>query len=415
MPNARIRGGSNSERIEIDMDQSMMDMLKRETFGTRLARIILLMLCSITAAHAQVVFTEDFEAESIDDIAARWDDVRFREYMSLSEDVPPGSPGRRSLMMVAEIGRNTGGHLYKMFPHGFDSLYARFSVKFGSTHHPVHHFVHMGGYNPPTRWPQGGAGERPSGSERFTTGIEPHGARWEWDFYTYWMHMRGNPVPGKYWGNDFNPDPPAAVARGRWMTVEFMMKCNNPVSSFSGEQAFWIDGRKVLHLREGMPRGYWVWDSFHHHPDSSGFEGFQWRDDPALRVNFFWLLYYMTQGPGGQRDTVWFDDIRIATQHSATTTGIASPSLLPGSDDVQTHPNPFRGTLSIRLPGSTAGPSRITMHDRLGRIVHTWQEQPSGREGMVLRWTPGNLPAGVYMLRLQSEAGVVVRNVLYLR
>lgn len=381
---------------------------------TRVVTAACCFFCSITATQAQVVFTEDFEAESIDDVAARWDDVRFREYMSLSDDVPHWSPGRRSLRMIAEIGRNTGGHLYKMFPQGFDSLYARFSVKFGSTHHPVHHFVHMGGYNPPTRWPQGGAGERPSGSERFTTGIEPHGARWEWDFYTYWMHMRGNPVPGKYWGNDFNPDPPAPVARGRWMTVEFMMKCNDPVFSFSGEQAFWIDGTKVLHLREGMPRGYWVWDSFHHHPDSSGFEGFQWRSDPALRVNFFWLLYYMTQGPAGQRDTVWFDDIRIATQHSGDVTSIEPPARVPVTPDVQLHPNPFSETLSIRLPPA-AGASRITLHDRLGRIVQTWTNPRVSNEGTVLQWTPRGRPAGVYLLRLQSDAGIWVRKVLYLR
>ena len=72
----------------------------------------------------------------------------------------------------------------------------RFYVKFPDPAGYVHHFVHLGGYDPSTRWPQGGAGERPRGDERVTVGIEPFGRNGtrpppgEWNFYAYWHEMK---------------------------------------------------------------------------------------------------------------------------------------------------------------------------------------------------------------------------------
>ena len=248
--------------------------------------------------------------------------------MSLSGDVPDGSPGSQSLVMTYTAGQNTGGHLYKMFPEGYDSLFARFYVKFEANHSPVHHFVHMGGYYPPTTWPQGGAGSRPAGNERFTTGIEPIGDNWSWDFYTYWMHMRGYADPNYFWGNTFHPDPPAPIVRGEWICVELMMKVNDPVDSYNGEQAFWVNGEKIQHLGKGFPNGYWTWDNFYPHPDSSAFEGFQWRNDENLKLNFFWLLYYMT-GETDHMNKVYFDDVVVSTEYIGPT--------VTGTDDL--HPN----------------------------------------------------------------------------
>jgi hypothetical protein len=262
-----------------------------------------------------VVFTADFEQATVADVASRWDDSRNTAGMSLVPLVPPASLGLQGLQMTAVMGQDTGGHLYKLLAPGYDRLYARFYLRFPPDHHPVHHFVHMGGYNPPTPWPQGGAGERPNGDERFTSGIEPLGAAWNWDFYSYWMHMRGNPGGPEFWGNIFNPDPPVPVVRGEWICVELMMAVNNPPDSYNGEQAFWINGELGHHLGEGFPNGYWVWDKFYPDPNEPPFEGFQWRMDSDLRLNFLWLLYYMTDGPGGQTDTVVFDDLVVATEY----------------------------------------------------------------------------------------------------
>ena len=108
-----------------------------------------------------IVFQEDFEAATIAEMITKWDEAKHHATMSFSTAVPPGSPGSQSLVMTYSEGHNTGGHLYKLFPDGYDSLFARFYVKFEADPSPVHHFVHMGGYFPPTAWPQGGAGSRP--------------------------------------------------------------------------------------------------------------------------------------------------------------------------------------------------------------------------------------------------------------
>ncbi len=268
-----------------------------------------------------VVLTENFEEPTLKALFSHWDDVVNGKGMVFSTDVPEGSKGKQSLVMSYTPGENTGGHLYKMLPEGYDTLYARFYVKFITHYSRVHHFVKMGGYNPPTPYPQGHAGIRPKGDDTFITGIEPMGDDWRWDFYTYWMYMRGYADPRYFWGNTFHPDPPAPVVRDEWICVEFMMKMNEPVSSFNGEQAFWINGKKVLDLGKGHPNGYWNWDKWIPDPDSSGFEGFRWRTVEPLKINFFWLSYYMTDGKPGEIDKVLFDDVVVSKHYNGPLPG----------------------------------------------------------------------------------------------
>src|SRR5437879_444094 len=60
-----------------------------------------------------VVFLEDFEEASLGEMQKRWEGVSGAEIMSLSGDVPPGSAGKRSLLMTHVGGRGDGGHLYR--------------------------------------------------------------------------------------------------------------------------------------------------------------------------------------------------------------------------------------------------------------------------------------------------------------
>lgn len=273
------------------------------------------------AEDPNVVFVEDFEAGSLEAVTARWESVQNAEIMSLSADVPEASGGTHSLLMAHVGGRSTGGHLYRRLLPGYEELFVRFYVKFDPDCFPIHHFVHLGGYHPPTPWPQGGAGIRPNGDERFTTGVEPYGKQWRWDFYSYWMDMRSSP-DGKSWGHDFINDPALKVERGRWICVELRMQMNDPVTQSNGEQSLWIDGKPwhkdgqlISHLGEGFPHGKWVWDSFLPDPDGTPFEGFRWRRDEALDLNFLWLLLYITDAPPGRISRVWFDDIVVARRY----------------------------------------------------------------------------------------------------
>ena len=157
------------------------------------------------------------------------------------------------------------------------------------------------GYNPPTPWPQGGAGDRPRGDERFSTGIDLFGdwGRTEppgrWGLYTYWCEMKGS--PNKYWGNEPRSGEKFLARTDRWTCVEFMIRCNT-VGKPDGEQAFWIDGE---------PAGRWT--------------GYRWRTDEKLKINGVWLLYYMTDGAtrrnrGKRNDEhIFFDDIVVATEY----------------------------------------------------------------------------------------------------
>jgi hypothetical protein len=268
-----------------------------------------------------VIFAENFDEGSMDAVKSRWESVKDIEIMSLSKDVPQASAGKHSLLMTHIGGKGTGGHLYRRLLPGYDQLYIRFYVKFDTDCAPIHHFVHVGGYNPPTPWPQGGAGNRPVGNERFTTGVEPYAEKWRWDFYSYWMGMRSSPDSAS-WGHDFINDDGLKAQRGKWICVELMMKMNSPVTDKNGEQSLWIDGKLwskdgqvISRLGKGFPKGKWVWDSFIPDPKGQPFEGFQWRNTEDLKLNFLWLLLYTTKAPPGHISKIWFDDIVVAKKY----------------------------------------------------------------------------------------------------
>ncbi|MBM4041365.1 MAG: hypothetical protein FJ290_22925 [Planctomycetes bacterium] len=282
-----------------------------------------------------VVFVEAFDAAAVDDLKSRWDGVKNPDIMTLSDDVPAGSGTKRSLLMTHVGGKGDGANLYRRLLPGYEKLHVRFYVKFDPDCGPIHHFFHVGGYNPPTRWAQGGAGTRPRGNERFTTGVEPFGNAWRWDFYSYWMEMRGSPPRGQTWGNSFLSDAAVKAERGKWVCAELMMKLND-VGDSNGEQALWIDGKLVGHLGKGFPKGKWTFDRFLKDQggdairwnDAKGdrerfrvaeggepFEGFRWRNNEALKINFLWPLFYITKSPDGHVSKVWFDQIVAARDY----------------------------------------------------------------------------------------------------
>jgi hypothetical protein len=113
-----------------------------------------------------------------------------------------------------------------------------------------------------------------------------------------------------------------------------MIKMNH-VGDTNGEQAFWIDGKKISHLGKGFPKGRWTFDKFFPGQGGEGvrwspqkgdrenfkvpeggapFEGFRWRTVPELKVNYVWLYTY-TAMPDGHRIRVWFDDVVVATEY----------------------------------------------------------------------------------------------------
>lgn len=279
----------------------------------------------------RVLLAEDFETGGLDDLKTRWSDVSNRggKVLAFSDDTPPGSRGRRSLLMTATPGENTGGHLYTRLPREVETAFARFYVKFAADADYLHHFVHLGGYRPSTPYPQGHAGERPRGDERMTVGIEPFGdygrypAPGIWNFYAYWPEMKVS-ADGRYWGNSLRPARPALVPRDRWQCVEVMLKLNSAPDRQDGELALWLDGTLAAHFAPGARRGPWTGMGFSLVENGGEpFEGFRWRTDERLKINFFWLLHYVTGHaarqnrvePPGRQNRVWFDQIVVATEY----------------------------------------------------------------------------------------------------
>ena len=288
------------------------------------------------ADDPRVIFAEDFEGGTLETIGKRWDTVRHREVMSLSEEVPPGSSGSKSLLMSQRAEAGTGADLYRVLGDGHDRLYTRMYVRFAEDCEPIHHFgTCVGGNNPATRWPTVRAGQPTRGDKSFWVGVEPFGKSWQWDYYAYWCEMRGSPPRGKTWGNSFIHNDALKVRRGKWTCIELMVRMNT-IGKTDGELALWIDGKQVSHLGAGFPRGKWTFDKFQPGREGQGvrwnhdkgdreyfrtapggdpFEGFRFRTDAELKANFLWLYTYITKGTRGHTNRVWFDDVVVATEY----------------------------------------------------------------------------------------------------
>jgi hypothetical protein len=265
------------------------------------------------ATDPHVLKVENFEISNLQTLTTRWTDVKNVAGMSLTSDKPPASAGTRALKITGVGGSNDGGHLFAPLPQGQKRLFVRYYVKYASNHTYHHSSAWIGGYNPSTSWPQGGAGTRPSGNDRFSVGFEPVDPNLSYDFYAYWMrmHISGD---GMYWGNHLINDQ-SLRAPLQWTCVEVMVQLNDPVGSYNGELAVWINGDQITHLGPGYPNGIWGGGGFHADPAGAPFEGFQWRNDQNLLINWIWLEHYVTDEPAGSVSPIWYDDVVVATEY----------------------------------------------------------------------------------------------------
>lgn len=253
-----------------------------------------------------VLYVEKFD-DGMENILSRYTDIINKEGMSLDTDVPPGSKDPYSIRMTSKQGINEGGHLFKRFNKGFDStVYVRYYVKYpalskGYFHHEG---VWFGGYNPATNWPDPRAGTGGLGDKRLSIAYEN---MWQGDYpgmdtYLYWGDMKGS-ARGLYYGNvmitqgrtTWEGAPtgtPPVDTLDQWMCVEIMIKLNNPVTSYNGELAIWQNGVKVGHWGPRFPNGYWYADKWVNSPSHPPFEGFRWRTDPNLIINWVWFEFY---------------------------------------------------------------------------------------------------------------------------
>jgi hypothetical protein len=97
----------------------------------------------------------------------------------------------------------------------------------------------------------------------------------------------------------------------------------NDPGSRNGTLALWLDGKPVADIREGTPRRAWTGLGFDVAAPGDGepFEGFDFRTSADLKLNFFWLLHYVTEESTRRNraeprpSSVWFDHIVVATDY----------------------------------------------------------------------------------------------------
>jgi hypothetical protein len=125
------------------------------------------------------------------------------------------------------------------------------------------------------------------------------------------------------------------VQRDKWICIELMMKMND-VGDNNGDMSLWVDGQQVSRLGKGFPKGKWIFDKFLPGQGGEGvrwsdqkggperlefpndglpFDGFRWRSDEQLKLNFLWVLLYITKAPQGHVSKVWFDNIVVAQDY----------------------------------------------------------------------------------------------------
>lgn len=278
-----------------------------------------------------VLFVEKFDG-GLTAVFNRYDDKLNTAGMSVETDVPPGSVGSNSIRMTSTTGGvQGGGHLFKKFTPGFDSVvYVRYYVKYPSISKDYFHHesIWFGGYNPATSWPNPQAGTCGLGDSRLSISYEPV---WQntnppgLDTYIYWGDMKKD-AGNNCWGNVMVTEgatgygQPAAtgtypvVAFDQWMCVEVMLKLNDPVTEYNGELAVWVNGIKVGHWGPGFPKGHWDKDKWYNNPAEPAFQGFRWRTNANLNINWIWLEYFH-ENPAAPSSYLKFANVVMATKY----------------------------------------------------------------------------------------------------
>jgi len=279
------------------------------------------------ASDPNVVWTENFEEASVAAFYGRYD-AGQQSGFAFDTDKPSKSMGKASGKLTANGAGPNAVDFYKSFTPGYGELFVRYYAKYEPNVAWHHTGVWIGGYNPPTPYPNPQAGLKPNGDDRFSVSLEPQeqAAAPRMDTYDYWMQMHSwmdvPSGPTAYYGNSVIHDP-TLVASGQWQCFEIHIKLNTDVASGAGaELGVWVDDQSVMQFTDAAPLGYWVKDKFCPE-NATGTEctmykpanptlvplDLQYRSTTSLPLNNFWPQNYITSGGAG---SVWYDDMVVA-------------------------------------------------------------------------------------------------------
>lgn len=283
------------------------------------------------ANDPDVIFAENFES-SLAVFSARFNGGG-PSGIAISTDHPSASSGVQSVRLIPS---GISGTLYRQLPANYDTLYFRYYVKYlGNVSH--HAGGYMGGYSPPSSWPQGDAGlkgVRSNGDRLFISALEQQGSpdgiqpMTRLDTYNNFVGMQGPAFNGLYYGRNYLLTENVPLKVGQWQCVEMRVKMNTTATGHDGELQIWINGTQVQNFIPGSPVGAYDASGNWRTGTGSGFPGLQWRDILTYGINWIKLQNYSDVGTPYD---VLFDDLVVATKPIGpiTTSGVGTVPPAP--------------------------------------------------------------------------------------
>ena len=275
------------------------------------------------AADTAVIYHDPYEDISASTLSARYSEIANPRGVSMVGDKPAKSRGARSVRLTAGASA-VATHLYKRFNSGYDEVYLRYYTKYAGSQWG-HSGFWFGGYNPAINYPWPRAGQKPTGSDRFSFAFEPQPGGLM-DMYTYWMGMRSyktSPVAGDYYGNVFIQDGDLAIRRDQWTCYEIHLKLNpDPSTGRDAVFELWENDQLVRRYDNTGPFGFWSKDKFcpadsttascaPYRPANPAqvLLDQRWRSTTALKFNHIWPQNYNTSGVDS---SLLYDDLVVA-------------------------------------------------------------------------------------------------------
>jgi len=266
------------------------------------------------ANDPDVIFAENFES-TLANFSARFTGGG-PSGIATSTDHPSASSGVQSVRLIPSGGNGT---LYRQLPGNYNMLYFRYYIKYlGNVSH--HAGGYMGGYYPPSGWPQGDSGLkgiRSDGSRLFISAFEQQGSpdgiqpATRLDTYNNFVGMQGSAFNGQYYGRNYLITEKVPLNVGQWQCVEMRVKMNTTATARDGELQIWINGTQVQNFIPGSPVGAYDASGMWRTGAGSGFPGLQWRDVLTYGINWIKLQNYSDLGTPYD---VLFDDLVVATK-----------------------------------------------------------------------------------------------------
>lgn len=363
-------------------------------------------------SHSLVIFTEMFEASAVSTFTSsgNWDQTTTATANILFDfSVPAASTGSQSLRLRTvddNTNFNENTFIYKKIqPSITDSVFVRFYIKYDNATEYHHSGVYIGGKNPPSATAGLVGGALVQGNQEFHVGAEIRGSANNtptntstFGFYNYWMNMKPSAITNTltnqpfYYGNQFlNNSTNDDINMSTWNCIEVMVKLNNPVNSYNGELALWVNGIKINHYGYNFPTGTWSFGNF---TEGVGvpFEGYQWRNDAALDLNYIWLKNFNDNNVAGHVGNIYFDHLVIAKSYiGPISLPAGSKELNLNKSSLSLYPNPVSEILQF-----SETLEDFEVYDTFGKKI-CQQNTP------IKSLNVNEFPEGIYMLRTQSS------------